>query len=67
MSRCALPHDHALARIVERALGDAKAAGLDDSGQRHRAAQAVMAARPDISASTAVAFVAKLLDDEASG
>lgn len=67
MSRCALPQDHALARIVERALGDAKAAGLDESGRRHRAVQAVMAARPDISASTAVVFVTKLIDNETSG
>lgn len=57
MSRCALPQDHALARIIERALGDAKAAGLDEMGQRHRAVQAVMAARPDLSASSVFALV----------
>ena len=59
MSLCALPQDHALARIIERALGDAKAAGLDDMGQRHRAVQAVMAARPDMSASAAFALVSR--------
>lgn len=59
MSRCALPQDGALARIIERALGDARAAGLDEMGQHHRAMQAVMAARPDLSAAAAVALVVR--------
>lgn len=59
MSRCAMPKDHALARIIERALGDARAAGLDQMGQHHRAVQAVMAARPDLSAASAFALVTR--------
>jgi hypothetical protein len=57
MSRCAMPHDQALARIIARALGDARAAGLDVMRQRQRALQAVMAARPDLSAAAALTFV----------
>lgn len=57
MSRCALPQDYALARVIERALGDAKAAGLDEIGQRLQAAQAVMSARPDMTTASAVALI----------
>lgn len=59
MSRCAMPQDHALARIIERALGDARAAGLYVMGQQHRAVQAVMAAMPDLSTTTAFALVVR--------
>jgi hypothetical protein len=63
MSRCALPQDHALARVIERALGDAKAAGLDEIGQRLRAAQAIMSARPDMTAASAVALIIRGVEE----
>lgn len=63
MSRCAMPQDHALVRIIERALGDARAAGLDVMGQQHRAVQAVMTARPDLSAISALALVVRGVEE----
>ncbi|HTH16782.1 MAG TPA: hypothetical protein VL974_09030 [Magnetospirillum sp.] len=60
MKMCALPDDAALERLMLRALGDARAAGLSGHAARLRAAQAVLAARPDLNPAQAMGLIVRV-------
>ncbi len=49
--------DDDLARIIAQALADAREKGLEDVGQTGHAVRAVLAARPDMTASAAMLAV----------
>ncbi len=52
--------DESLTRIIAQALADAREKGLDDFGQTEHAVRAVLAVRPDLTASDALWQVERL-------